>query len=122
MPEAKKTGEVIFFSKSAKCQLANFVPEKWDGGRVIQSEQSLEFSNNLYIAKTKKEINFIKGSKAFKMSHIEECKDMDEWSAKMAARQMRKSIKTVESESVTEVIPDKKRPRDKFVSVNSTGQ
>ena len=101
-----KTDKVIYWAPALKYELANFIPELWEHGRIVRRERSLPFHNNMCVLDpdcgckcTKKEIctcdkkaiAHIENSKAFKTGDIIKCADMAEAHKLTRMRAARKS-------------------------------
>jgi len=68
---------VVFWAPASQYQIAHWVKEKKsEGGFVTQPEEPLRFRDNVYVAETKKEVDFIKNSKGFKNGTIKECESV----------------------------------------------
>ena len=69
--------DVVFWSAAKRHTIANFRPEEKTGGIIDRAEVSLQFAENVFIAKTPEEAEFIRNSRSFGAS-VRECKDIAE--------------------------------------------
>ena len=67
----------IYWAPASKYQLANWKKEtRGANGQILTPEQPLQFFENIFVAKTKKEVDFIEKSDAFEKGQIVKCEDM----------------------------------------------
>lgn len=111
---------VVYWHQARRGQLANFVPEKRDGGVIIQSEEPLQFSDHILTCRDTDTdiIEFIEGKKddkgnvvkkphpSFVSGTVIRCKDMQEANSKShALNAVRGGVRTIES--IISVTPPK---------------
>ena len=65
---------VIFVHHAAKGQIANWIPERYEGNRLIP-ERSIVFEDNMFATDDKKKIAFIRKSSSAKSGMVLEMED-----------------------------------------------
>jgi len=98
--EQVENSSAIFYSRASSLQLAGFRPELRDAGRIIKSEKSLNFHDNMLITSNPEEINFIRTHEALKAGRIIECLNIEQANSLKAVRRVGKSLTIVNTESV----------------------
>lgn len=99
--EAPKSKERIYYARAKGYQIANLVPEKWSGSRLIQREGSLRFEENQWVTSNPAEIKHIEESNGFANGDILLCKDMKEfYEIKESRRRIRQGIRTFKNEMI----------------------
>ncbi|MCK5128080.1 MAG: hypothetical protein KAR42_17625 [candidate division Zixibacteria bacterium] len=96
MVETKKPKEgVIFFCASPKAKFAGLEKErKFSDGSIEQHDVPIIFDNCLFIAKTQREIKFMRKiteGDSISSTITKECKDMEEWNMFRAARDLKRA-------------------------------
>ena len=81
--EAKKT--IIFIHQAKRGQIANFIKEEHSGGRIIRSEEPLNFYGHLLTTSDPDIIDFVRKSPSYKAGIINECADVEEAQIKVRA-------------------------------------
>lgn len=105
-PESKNDSKTkIYWAKQKNCQLANYVPEKQEGGKITQVEKSLSFTNRTLVCDTstadgKKMSKFVESHKAFLTGQIVLCETMEEASARSRVVEMQKANSKVDPEEI----------------------
>lgn len=90
----------IYWAKAKGYQIANFEPEKKQGGSIIKPERPLRFTDHIKMTSDKKEIAFIESSDAFISGAVVRVKTLEEAAAltskQRAMRQIREITSTFE--------------------------
>ena len=85
----------IFVSRASKAQIANWIPEKFEGNRIVP-ERPIRFTDNMFVTDDKKKIKFIENSDAFKSGMVQKMED-----EKAANRWIEQHLRAKEITSVT---------------------
>ncbi|MCK5612805.1 hypothetical protein KAR91_63620 [Candidatus Pacearchaeota archaeon] len=67
-----------YFAPAKQYQIANFIKEKYEGGKMIQRESSIRFFGHICSTKDPKEIAFIESCGAFEAGVIKKCATIEE--------------------------------------------
>lgn len=98
--------KVVFWSRQEKCRLANFRPEKREGGMIVEIEQSLPFEERMLITTDPEKIEFVRNHPACQNGDVVECASIEEAQAKT------KELRAMRMETNFE---------DKFESISGSG-
>lgn len=90
----------FYWSTAEKCTLANFVPEKKEGGVMVQPEKSLTFTNRMFVTSDPKQIAFIENHPSFHSKTIRRVSSAAEAKKLTMALAGVKQIKKIESSHV----------------------
>jgi hypothetical protein len=120
--QAKSQVDTIYWAPASDYQIANWIPEKRDGaGRVEQPEVPLRFSENIFVAHTDKERQFIEATTAFEIGQIVKCKDMAQARELSHVRRMKKTVTDYKTEvSVSRTFENANIPRMSDAGIVST--
>jgi hypothetical protein len=78
--QAQKPGKVWYVSKSPNLVLANFVPDKYEHGRLVPG-RDMCFLNHILVTEDKNVQEFIESSQRFRNGEIRRCADGKEATA-----------------------------------------
>jgi hypothetical protein len=116
-PEEVQLKEVVFWARAVNLSIANWVTEIISHGKIVRPEQSLKFSNHIFVASHNRknpdgisEVDFIKNSKSFESgTDVKMCENVAEamkWSGQQHA------VKNTRPDEVEDVVSvSREQPR-----------
>jgi len=86
----------IYWHPTTKFRLGNYVKEVSHGGRIDRSEEELVFTDHVFTATIKKEIDHIEKSGSFKNGQIQVCESIKQ-AATLTIAHNRRKVASMES-------------------------